>query len=77
MLFDAHTRGFAALGIARKARTINERFNALCAHYQFEARLLQRRLGLGEGASLGRTSRTAVGACGRKRCRYVGEAWKS
>ena len=54
MLFEAHTRGFAALGIARrgiydnmktavdkvgkgKARAVNERFNAMCAHYLFEA----------------------------------------
>jgi len=54
MLFDAHARGFAALGVARrgiydnmktavdkvgrgKARAVNERFNAMCAHYLFEA----------------------------------------
>lgn len=53
MLFDAHARGFAALGVARrgiydnmktavdkvgrgKARAVNERFNAMCAHYLFE-----------------------------------------
>ena len=53
MLFDAHTRSFAALGVARrgiydnmktavdkvgrgKARAINERFQAMCAHYLFE-----------------------------------------
>jgi hypothetical protein len=55
MLFDAHTRSFAALGgIARrgiydnmktavdkvqrgKARVVNSRFSALCAHYLFDA----------------------------------------
>ena len=55
MLFDAHTRSFAALGgIPRrgiydnmktavdkvkkgKGRTVNARFNAMCAHYLFDA----------------------------------------
>lgn len=54
MLFDAHTRGFAALGgVPRrgifdnmktavdkvhkgKGRTVNERFEAMCAHYLFD-----------------------------------------
>jgi len=54
MLFDAHARAFAALGVARrgiydnmktavdkvgrgKARAVNDRFSAMCAHYLFEA----------------------------------------
>jgi transposase len=54
MLFEAHSRGFAALGVARrgiydnmktavdkvgrgKVRAVNERFQAMCAHYLFEA----------------------------------------
>ena len=55
MLFDAHTRAFAALGgVARrgiydnmktavdkvgkgKARDVNQRFSAMCAHYLFDA----------------------------------------
>jgi hypothetical protein len=67
MLFDAHTRSFAALGgVARrgiydnmktavdkvkkgKGRIVNERFAVMCAHYLFDAGLLQRRQRLGEG----------------------------
>ena len=53
MLFDAHARGFAALGVARRgiydnmktavdkvdrgrARAVNDRSSAMCAHYLFE-----------------------------------------
>ena len=66
MLFDAHTRSFAALGgVARrgiydnmktavdevkkgKGRVVNARFAVMCAHYLFDADVLQRGQWLGE-----------------------------